>query len=450
MSGKSLTIILAAGEGTRMRSAQPKVLHEIAGLSMLGHVLSAAEKSASGDLALIVGNQAEEVVRVAKAHAPQIGIYVQQERLGTAHAVLAAREALEGKYDAVLVVFGDTPLIRPQTLSRMREEIMHGTDVAVVGFNTETPDGYGRLLEQNGALVAIREHRDASPAEREISFCNGGIMAIRGDIALPLLDKVSCDNARGEYYLTDIVEIANGDGRRVVALQADETELIGVNTRQELAQAESLWQWRKREALMLQGVTMQAPETVFLSHDTQIDTDCVIEPNVWFGAGVSLGENVRIRAFSHLEGCRVEAGAIVGPYARLRPGTVLGCKARVGNFCEIKNANIAAGAKINHLSYIGDASIGKNANIGAGTITCNYDGVLKHLTEIGADAFIGSNSALVAPVRIGERAYVASGSVIVEDVADDALALARSRQVSKPGYAKKIRETANARKKAKT
>jgi bifunctional UDP-N-acetylglucosamine pyrophosphorylase/glucosamine-1-phosphate N-acetyltransferase len=322
-----------------------------------------------------------------------------------------------------------------------------GAAVCVLGFHAEDPTGYGRLIEKDGELVAIREHREASKAELEINFCNGGIMAIDGRRALALLDSIDNKNSKGEYYLTDIVAAARARKLKVVAMEASEDELIGINTRVELARVEAIWQARRRNELMLAGVTMIAPDTVMFSHDTRIGSDCVVEPNVMFGPGVEVQGGATIRAFSHLEGCRIASGAVVGPFARLRPGAEIGPNARIGNFCEIKAAAIEEGAKVNHLSYIGDARVGTGANVGAGTITCNYDGVSKHRTDIGAGVFVGSDSILVAPVKIGDGAYVAAGSVITSSVPADALAVGRARQANKEGYAARIRER-NSRAKA--
>ena len=439
MARTCLTIILAAGEGTRMRSAIPKVLHEVAGLSLLGHVMRAAGAAGGNAQAVVVGREAERVDAEARRHAANVVIAEQKERLGTGHAVLAARAAIAEGYDDVLVLFGDTPLITAQSLQPLRAALAEGAAVAVMGFRTDAPDGYGRLIEEDGQLVAIREHKDASEAEREITFCNGGIMGLSGKEALDLLDAIGNDNAKGEYYLTDCVAIARERGFKVVATEADEEELIGINDRRELARVEALWQARKRLEMMAAGVSLQAPESVHFCFDTVIGADSRIEPDVWFGPGVSIGEHVHIRAFSHIEGAEIGDHAVIGPFARLRPGTRMAEKAKVGNFCEIKNASVEEGAKINHLSYIGDARVGAGANIGAGTITCNYDGLNKHFTDIGANAFIGTDSALVAPVTIGDGAYIASGSVITEDVPADAMAVARGRQVNKEGHARTIR-----------
>lgn len=441
MSQRScLTIILAAGEGTRMKSAMPKVLHEIAGLPMVAHVTKAAIAAGGTDVAIVVGRGGETVRKAVTPFAPGAESFEQVERLGTAHAVLAARAAIARGYDDVLVMFGDTPLIAAAPLAAARKLVAEGNAVAVIGFRTNTPAGYGRLIEKDGRLIAIREDKDCSPDERKISFCNGGLMAIDGREALALLDAVGNANAKGEYYLTDIVEIANARGLKVTATEADYENLLGINNRAELAEAEGIWQKRARREAMLSGVTMIAPETVFLSHDTEIGADTILEPNVVFGPGAKIASGVTIHAFSHIEGATVATGSSIGPFARLRPGAELQEKARVGNFVEIKKAVVGPGAKVNHLTYIGDAEIGAGANIGAGTITCNYDGYNKHLTRIGAGAFIGSNSALVAPVSIGDNAYVASGSVITDNVPDDGLAFGRARQETKPGRAKALRE----------
>ena len=449
MSRTCLSIILAAGEGTRMKSAMSKVLHPVAGLPMVCHAALTATAAGSNRTALVVGRGAEAVAAAVTKAVDGVSTHLQTERLGTGHAVLAARDAIAEGFDDVLVLFGDTPLVRPETLSLARDALAAGASVCVVGFRTPTPTGYGRLIEEGGELVAIREERDASEAERRIDFCNGGVMAIAGDHALALLKKIGNGNAKGEYYLTDIVEIARAEGRSVRAIEAEASEVLGVNTRVELAAVELLWQQRRRREVMLAGVSLVAPETVFLAFDTALAADVLVEPNVVFGPGVTVGAGSTIHAFSHIEGAAIAENVSVGPFARLRPGTELADGAKVGNFCETKNAKLGQGAKLNHLSYIGDASIGAETNIGAGTITCNYDGALKHHTEIGAGAFIGSNSALVAPVRIGDGAYVGSGSVITDDVPDGALAIARERQVTKPDRGRQIAQRNAAAKAAK-
>ena len=441
MNQKScLSIILAAGEGTRMKSAKSKVLHEIAGLPMVAHVAAAANRAGGAELALVVGHGADEVRKAAAKFAPDAEIFVQGQRLGTGHAVLSARSAIERGYDDILVMFGDTPLIEAEALSAAREKLADGAAVVVVGFRTPKPDGYGRLVEAGGKLLAIREDKDASEQERKIEFCNGGLMAIAGKHALSLLDKVGNANAKGEYYLTDIVEIAAKAGLDVVATEAGAESVLGINNRAELAEAEVIWQQRRRRSMMLAGVTLIAPETVFFSHDTEIGPETIIEPNVYFAPGVKVGSGVKIHAFCHIEGATIAANCDVGPFARLRPGADLHEKAKVGNFCEVKKATIEAGAKVNHLTYIGDARVGAGANIGAGTITCNYDGYGKFFTDIGAGAFIGSNSSLVAPISIGNGAYVASGSTVTENVPDDALAFGRARQNTMPGRARELRQ----------
>ncbi|KQZ13059.1 bifunctional N-acetylglucosamine-1-phosphate uridyltransferase/glucosamine-1-phosphate acetyltransferase [Mesorhizobium sp. Root554] len=435
-----LSIILAAGEGTRMKSALPKVLHKLAGLPLVGHVVKATETAGAGDLALVVGHGAEEMRKAAEKFAPGANIFMQEKRLGTANAVLAARDAISQGYDDVLVIFGDTPLIDPAALTVARLKLAEGAAVVVIGFRTDNPAGYGRLIEKDGKLLAIREDKDCSGEEKKITFCNSGMMAVAGREALAFLDAVGNKNAKGEYYLTDIVEIAGGQGMSVVATETSFESALGINNRAELAEAEAIWQARRRRQAMLDGVTLIAPETVYFSHDTQIGADTLVEPNVWFGPGVTIAEGAKIHAFSHLEGATVASGCDIGPFARLRPGADLSTKAKVGNFCEVKNAKIEEGAKVNHLTYIGDARIGAGANIGAGTITCNYDGYSKFVTDIGKGAFIGSNSSLVAPVSIGDGGYVASGSVITENVPDDALAFGRARQKTLPGKARELRE----------
>jgi bifunctional UDP-N-acetylglucosamine pyrophosphorylase / glucosamine-1-phosphate N-acetyltransferase len=439
-----LAIVLAAGEGTRMRSARPKVLHRIAGQSLLAHVLEAVDKAGGNMTAVVVGAGGEAVAAEAKRVTPAAEIFVQAERRGTAHAVLAARLAIARVPDDVLVVFGDTPLIRPHTLSRIRAGLADGAAIVVLGFRPQDPKGYGRLVLDGDELVAIREEIDATPAERAIGLCNGGLMAFAGPTALAILECIGNDNRKGEYYLTDAVAIARNMGCKAVVIETEEDDVRGVNTNAQLAETEAVLQQRLRQAVMEAGVTLVAPETVFLSSDTKFGRDVVVEPFVVFGGGVTVEDNAVIRSFSHLERAHVGKGALVGPYARLRPGARLEQDVHIGNFVEVKEAVIEAGAKANHLSYIGDATVGAGTNVGAGTITCNYDGAAKHRTEIGKKAFIGSNSALVAPVKIGDGAYVASGSVITDDVPPDALALGRGRQAVKEGWARRRRELAPA------
>ncbi len=435
-----LSVILAAGEGTRMKSALPKVLHQIAGLPMVAHVVKAAQVAGADGLALVIGHGADEMRKAAQKFAPGAECYVQEKRLGTAHAVLAARDGIAKGYDDILVMFGDTPLIDPAALAVARGKLAEGAAVVVIGFRPPSPTGYGRLIEKNGRLVAIREEKDCSEEEKKIGFCNAGMMAVAGKHALDLLDKVGNQNAKGEFYLTDIVEIAGARGLDVVATEASFESALGINNRAELAEAEGIWQQRRRRQAMLAGVTLIAPETVYFSHDTEIGADTLVEPNVWFGPGVSIASGVKIHAFSHIEGATVASNCDIGPFARLRPGADLKVKAKVGNFCEVKQATIEEGAKVNHLTYIGDARVGAGANIGAGTITCNYDGYSKFFTDIGEGAFIGSNSSLVAPVTIGKGGYIASGSVITESVPEDALAFGRARQRTLPGKGKELRE----------
>lgn len=440
MTRKCLAVVLAAGDSTRMKSSMSKVLHPVGGRPMIAHVMASICASGVSDVALVLGRDAEKVERAASIEGLAVESVLQTERLGTGHAVLMAKDAIGRGYDEILVAYGDVPLITAAPLKAAREALAGGADVAVIGFHTKNPTGYGRLLVENGELIAIREEKDATEAERAVTWCNSGLMAIDGKKALDLLSRIGNKNAKGEYYLTDLVEIARSLGGKAVAVDAPESELTGCNNRAELAVIERLWQERRRHELMVSGVTMIAPETVFLSHDTVIGQDALIEPNVVFGPGVTVEGGAVIHAFSHLEGAHVAASAAVGPFARLRPGANLAEGSKVGNFCEVKKAAIGKGAKVNHLTYIGDAVVGAETNIGAGTITCNYDGVNKHETHIGAGAFIGSNSSLVAPVSIGDGALIASGSVITEDVPNDALAFGRARQEMKPGRAAVIRE----------
>jgi bifunctional UDP-N-acetylglucosamine pyrophosphorylase/glucosamine-1-phosphate N-acetyltransferase len=438
MSDRVLAVVLAAGESTRMKSSKSKVLHAVGNLPMISHVISALEKTGVTDVALVVGRDADPVIAAARSSRLSVTAFEQKERLGTGHAVLAAREAIARGYDQVIVAYADAPLIEPGPLGDALEKVRAGFDMAVIGFETDKPTGYGRLLEQDGELVAIREEKDATPEERKVTFCNSGLMAIDGAKALHLLGKITNNNVKGEYYVTDIVEILRSEGGKAATVEAPADTVAGCNNRAELAELEVIWQRRRRHELMVAGVTMIAPETVFLSFDTQIAQDVTIEPNVIFGPGVKVETGAVIHAFSHIEGAYIASGANVGPFARLRPGANLHANAKVGNFVEIKKAEIAEGAKVSHLTYIGDATVGANANIGAGTVTCNYDGFNKFETVIGADAFIGSNTLLIAPVRVGKGALTASGSVITEDVPDDAAAFGRARQVNKEGYGARI------------
>jgi bifunctional UDP-N-acetylglucosamine pyrophosphorylase / glucosamine-1-phosphate N-acetyltransferase len=438
-----LTIVLAAGEGTRMRSSRPKVLHAIGGRPLIAHVMAAVRETA-GAAAVVVGPGQDKVAAAVAAAMPAAKIFVQAERRGTAHAVLAARAAIALGADDILVVFADTPLVQPRTLARLREPLAQGKAVAVLGFRPADPAGYGRLIMERERLIAIREEKDATAAERAIALCNAGLMALRGDAALAILDRIGDQNAKREFYLTDAVAVARQMGLDAAAIETEEDEVRGINSQAQLAEAEAVLQRRLRTAALEAGVSMVAPETVHLAADTKLGRDVVIEPFVVFGPGVVVEDGAVIRSFSHLEGAHVGRETSIGPYARLRPGARLGANVRIGNFVEVKESEIAAGARANHLSYIGDTTVGAGANIGAGTITCNYDGTAKHRTEIGEGAFIGSNSALVAPVKVGNGAYVGSGSVITREVPADALAIGRARQVIKEGWVTRLRSLASA------
>ena len=432
-------VILAAGKGTRMQSDLPKVLHQVAHAPLLAHAMRSGAALEPARTVIIAGHGSEAVVQATEEEDPEAVVVLQEEQLGTGHAVLQAQAALAGFEGTVIVLYGDTPFIRAETLEAMiAARAAH--DVVVLGFDTHEPGRYGRLKMEGDSLTAIVEFKDASDEERAITLCNSGVMAVDAALLFDLLGKVSNDNASGEYYLTDIVELSRAEGRSATAVICPQEETLGVDSRAGLARAEATFQARARAELLEIGVTLTAPETVFLAHDTIIGRDVSVEPNVVFGPGVTIETGATIRAFSHLEGCHVSRGAVVGPYARLRPGAELAEDSRVGNFVEIKNATLGEGAKVNHLSYIGDASVGERTNIGAGTITCNYDGFMKHHTEIGAGAFIGSDTMLVAPVRVGNNAMTATGSVITRDVEDGALALARARQETKPGRAIKLFE----------
>ena len=441
----ALAIILAAGKGTRMKSAKPKVLHELAGATMLAHVVTATKASAVDRLCVVVAPGMDEVGAAATALDPKLTTFVQVEQQGTADAVKAARAAFEAFEGHVLILYGDTPLLRPETLTRVRSELDAGADLVVIGFEARDPTGYGRLLlDEREQLIGIREEKDASDEERAITLCNSGIMGFRsGKTLLNLLGRIGNDNAKGEFYLTDAVALARGDRLETRMVLGDAEQVLGVNSRAELAEAEAAMQRRLRARVMAQGATLVAPDTVFLSHDTKIGKDVLIEPNVIIGPGVIIEDGATIHGFCHFVEAHIGPNAEVGPFARLRPGADLGPSTKVGNFVEIKNSEIAEGARVPHLTYVGDSSVGARANIGAGTITCNYDGVAKHRTEIGAGAFIGSNSSLVAPVKIGEGAYVGSGSVISKDVSPDALALTRAPQEERPGWAARFRKRRN-------
>jgi bifunctional UDP-N-acetylglucosamine pyrophosphorylase / glucosamine-1-phosphate N-acetyltransferase len=442
----SLAIILAAGEGTRMKSDLPKVLHMIAGRSMLAHVLHAVTEAGIDKVAVVVSADRPKVAEEARRIRPDVLIFEQKERLGTAHAALQAGIALEAELSAAMVLFADTPLVTAATIHALLEKAKAGEAVAALGFEAADPSGYGRLIVENTVLVANREHKDASEAQRRITLCNAGLMAFHGKTALSLLSSIGNDNAQKEFYLPDAIEIARSRNLATGWLVAPQSEVQGVNDRVQLAAVEAVMQLRLREKHMRAGVTMIDPATVFLSADTVLGRDVLIEPNCWFGPGVSVADGVIIHGFSHLEGARLETGVSVGPYARLRPGTHLMEKSRIGNFVEVKKTTLGKGSKANHLTYLGDSTIGEGVNIGAGTITCNYDGYGKFETIIEDGVFVGSNSALKAPVRLGKGSIIGAGSVIVKDVAADDIAVARGTQIALPGKAKAFHERNKAKK----
>lgn len=431
------TVILAAGKGTRMQSDLPKVLHPIAHAPMLHHVMHAAADLSPDRNIVVAGHGSDLVSDAAHQIDPTCQVVLQTQQLGTGHAVDQARAALSDFSGIVLVLYGDSPLFQTSTLQALVDKL-NDVDVAILGFDAKDPARYGRLITTGDALDRIVEFKDANDEERAITLCNSGVMAAKSDLLFDLLSKLENKNASGEYYLTDVIEHARTAGKTAAVVICAEDETLGVNSRVELAQAEAHFQSRRRRAALENGVTLPAPDTVFFAFDTVLGRDVMVEANVIFGPGVTIENNATIRAFSHLEGAHVADGCVVGPYARLRPGAELGPDVKIGNFVEVKAAEIAEGAKVNHLSYVGDAQIGKHTNIGAGTITCNYDGVLKHKTIIGENAFIGSNTMLVAPVHIGDEAMTGSGSVITKDVPDQALALARAEQINKDGFAKRL------------
>jgi len=433
-------IVLAAGHGTRMQSDTPKVLHQVAGLELFAHALTSGAALEPVAQVLVIGAGADQVRSAAQAFDSEIKTATQDPPKGTGDAVRCGLTALDGLGGDAVVLYADTPFIRAETLARMARARDAGSDVVVLGFEATDPARYGRLVTQGDRLERIVEYKDASDEERAITLCNSGVVMADCAIMADLLAEVTNDNESGEYYLTDIVGIACARGLTATAVTCPEDETLGINSRADLAKAEAVFQSRARAAALDDGVTLIAPETVYFSYDTVIGRDALIEPNVVFGPGVTVETGATIRAFSHLEGCHVARDAVVGPYARLRPGAELSEGAKVGNFVEIKNATLGEGAKVNHLSYVGDASVGAAANIGAGTVTCNYDGVSKHRTEIGARAFIGSDTMLVAPVKVGDDAMTATGSVITSDVPDGALAVARARQETKPGLARRMFE----------
>lgn len=442
-------IVLAAGKGTRMKSARHKVLHPVAGQPMLEHLLASAALLAPERSVVVAGHGRDQLEAQLGSRA---AIAVQEPQLGTGHAVQQAEEALAGFEGDVLILYGDVPFVRPETMRAMIARL-HGEDtpaVVVLGFEPEDPLRYGRILaHDDGRIAMMVEYKDATEEQRACTLCNSGLMAVKSQDLFALLAKVENDNAAGEYYLTDIVNVASLEERPCAVIVTDDPDEVGgINSRAELAAAEARWQARRRERAMADGATLVAPETVFFAWDTVIGQDVTIEPNVVFGPGVTVADDVTIHAFSHLEGATLESGVAIGPYARLRPGALLKANSKVGNFVEMKKAVLGEGAKANHLSYLGDAEIGAGANIGAGTITCNYDGYFKHKTVIGERAFIGSNSALVAPVRIGADAIVAAGSAVTRDVGDGELRLVRGEQLVKPGWADRFHDTMKQKKKA--
>ncbi|HUD30682.1 MAG TPA: bifunctional UDP-N-acetylglucosamine diphosphorylase/glucosamine-1-phosphate N-acetyltransferase GlmU [Novosphingobium sp.] len=434
-------VVLAAGKGTRMRSELHKVLHPIAGRPMLEHLLASARELAP-ELQVVIAGHGREQLQKALGH--RAAIAVQEPQLGTGHAVQQAERALADFSGDVLILYGDVPFVRADTMRAMIERL-HAADapaVVVLGFEPADPLQYGRVLaHDDGRIAMMVEYKDATDEQRACRLCNSGLMAVKSADLFDLLAKVGNDNSQGEYYLVDIVNIATLEGRPCAVIVTDDPDEVGgINSRGELAEAEARWQARRRIRAMAEGATLIAPETVFFAWDTRLGRDVTIEPNVVFGPGVTVADDVVIHAFSHLEGATLESGVSIGPYARLRPGAVLKAGSKIGNFVEMKNAVLGEGAKANHLTYLGDAQVGAGANIGAGTITCNYDGYFKHQTVIGERAFIGSNSALVAPVRIGADAIVAAGSAVTRDVADGELRLVRGEQLVKPGWADRFHD----------
>lgn len=444
-----LSIILAAGEGTRMRSALPKVLHPVGGLPMVGHAVRTAVAAGSTSLAVVIGPGHDAVRTMVAGLAPHASFAIQHERRGTGHAVRQAEAVYRTAAGHVIVLYADTPLVSRATLTGIAERLDAGAEIVVVGFRPLDPTGYGRLLTENGRLLAIREHRDATEAERAIDLCNSGIMGFRAETLRAVIDRIGNANVKGEFYLTDAVELANTDGRRVEFVEADANEVIGVDDRRKLAQAERQFQELRRDDFMRAGVTLRDPATVYFSYDTEIGRDVTIFPNVVFGPGVTIGDGSEIRSFCDIEDVVIGEGATLGPFARIRGGAELGKNVHLGNFVEVKKSKLGDGVKAGHLSYLGDAEIGARTNIGAGTITSNYDGVNKSKTIIGEDVFIGSHTSLVAPVTVGDRAYTASGSTINKDVEPEAMAISRARQENKQGYAPKLRARAEAIKRAK-
>jgi bifunctional UDP-N-acetylglucosamine pyrophosphorylase / glucosamine-1-phosphate N-acetyltransferase len=440
-------IVLAAGMGTRMKSSLPKVLHKAAGRSLLGHALAAGAALHSQRVVVVAGPDMDAVGVEAQSHVPGAQLVIQKDRKGTAHAVSMAKNALAGFDGVILVLYGDVPLITTSALKAVRGAVDDQHDAAVLGFEARDPTGYGRILQNgSGDVTGIREHLDATAKEREVRLCNSGIIAAKASVLWAELPKIRNENAKSEFYLTDFIELCAAAKRKVALAVCPEEEVAGVNDRIQLAGIEASLQARYRRQAMLEGATLVDPSTVYFSADTKIGRDVVIEPNVFFGPGVEIADDVTIAANSHIEGAKIGQGAKIGPFARLRPGAELGPKTHIGNFVEIKKSQIGEGAKVNHLTYIGDASVGAKSNIGAGTITCNYDGFDKHKTEIGANVFVGSNTALVAPVKLGDGVNIAAGSVITRDVPKDALAITRGEQLNKEGWAERYRALKQARK----
>ena len=442
---RTIVIVLAAGLGTRMGAKLPKVLHPLAGRPMLSHLFETLSTILPERTILVNGPDMEEVNHLVSKHGLDPEIVIQKDRLGTGHALITAKRELQGNDGTVLVVYGDTPLLTAGTMKALisARQTSPAPAVVVLGFKPDEAGDYGRLiLDNDGNLERIVEAREASSDQLNTSFCNSGVMAIDAKVLPALLEQINNDNSKGEYYLTDIVKIAVSQGRLCSVIEGNEQELIGINSKIDLAEAESILQQRLRHAAMRDGTTLIDPSTVYFSWDTNLGSNVTVGPNVYFGPGVTIEDDVYIHSFSHLEGAKVASGAVIGPFARLRPGADIGSNARIGNFVEVKNSAISDGVKANHLSYIGDAKIGQNANLGAGTITCNYDGQKKLATEVGEEAFIGSNTALVAPVKIGKGAVIGAGSVITKDVEDEALAVTRSNQNVVPGWAKSRRRPA--------
>ncbi|WP_026941606.1 bifunctional UDP-N-acetylglucosamine diphosphorylase/glucosamine-1-phosphate N-acetyltransferase GlmU [Hellea balneolensis] len=446
MTTPRAAVILAAGKSTRMKSSRSKVLHHVGGRSMLSWVADLARSAGADKIVCVVGEGNADV----RAAAEELGLEIalQEPQLGTGHAVKCAQGALSGFKGNMAVLYADTPFVSHKTLERVFKSLDNGTDVTVLGFEPEEPGFYGRLITEGGELTAIVEARDASNEILDIGLCNSGVIAASTQDMFSALERVGNDNVKGEYYLTDIVEILRGDDKTARVITADESEVLGVNSRLDLATAEVAFQMGMRQAMLTKGVTLRDPDTTYFSWDTAISADAEIGANVVFGPGVSIAKDAVIHPFCHLEGAKIGEGAQIGPFARLRPGTEMAAGTKAGNFVETKKAKIGKGSKINHLSYIGDAEVGEGANIGAGTITCNYDGYFKHKTEIGDGAFVGTNSSLVAPVKIGKGAYLGSGGVITKDVPEGALAVARSEQVNKEGWADRY-NTAQKKRKAK-